>query len=208
VASKSKTEADLEARIAEFRNDEERVEVLRRTRRFKSSWVELAETLSQVLSRESFKRWGYETFEDYCRKELHLRRDTALKLTGSYSFLKSHAPRVLDRDGIRAPIPSLESVSFWRDTALGPKRDEVGAETMRDLRHAVLEEGLPAGSLRRRFQEALLDPEEREERDRAALLASARRLKELLAESRIVPRAMAEELEDYLEKLIEKLQTE
>ncbi len=94
--------------------DPERAEMIARVRRFKSSWFELAEALTQVRSDGRWKRWGFSSFEDYWRRELHLRKETVDKLTGSYGFLREHAPEVLTREVDLTPLPSYQAVDFWR----------------------------------------------------------------------------------------------
>src|SRR4051812_27310193 len=102
----TKIDATLAALEETFSDDQERAELLRRARQFKSSWIELAQSLTEARKSGRWKQWGFETFDDYTRKELHLRQETVDKLTGSYSFLQRRAPAVLDRDGVAAPLPS------------------------------------------------------------------------------------------------------
>src|SRR6185369_6370842 len=111
---RTKTDAALAAAEEQHADDPERAEVLRRARRFKASWIELAEALSNVRRSGDFKRWGYESFEDYTRTELHIRQETADKLVGSFMFLKKRAPSVLSRDGLTSAIPSYQAVDFLR----------------------------------------------------------------------------------------------
>ena len=73
-------------------DDPERAELLRRARRFKTSWIELAEALTQSRRGGRWREWGYASFEAYAKSELHLRQETVDKLTGSYSFLQRRAP--------------------------------------------------------------------------------------------------------------------
>jgi hypothetical protein len=208
AATRTKVDSDLDTRIAAFQGDEERVDVLQRARRFKASWIELGEALSRVMSSERFKEWGYASFEDYCSKELHIRRETAFKLTGSYTFLKSRAPDVLRRDGMRAPIPPMESVSFWR-RAEEESEAEAPAEALKELRRAVVDEGAPAASLKRRYKEVFFPTgdEEKKDRDRSAVLSAAQKLLELLADARSVPKTLAADVEEQLGRLIQTLTT-
>jgi hypothetical protein len=200
----TKVESDLDARIAAFQGDEERVDVLQRARRFKASWIELGEALSHVLSTEHWRRWGYGSFEEYCTKELHLKRETAYKLTGSYTFLKAKAPDVLRRDGLRAPIPPLESVSFWRRAE---EEEDAPVEALKELRRAVVDEGAPASSIKRRYKEVFFPTgdDDRAQRDRSAVLAAAQRLLQLLADTRAVGKTLAADVEEQLGRLIQEL---
>src|SRR5258708_17591555 len=111
---RTKTETALaEAEVAHA-DDPERAELLRRARRFKASWIELAEALTLAKRGGRWRQWGYDSFEAYAKSELRLRQETVDKLTGSYSFLKRRAPSVLARDALRQPIPSYEAVDFLR----------------------------------------------------------------------------------------------
>src|SRR3982074_2952305 len=67
--------------------------VVQAARRFKSTWVALARLLVEVRRESLFEEWGDESFAAYCAKELHIRRQTALKLTRSFSFLEKHEPK-------------------------------------------------------------------------------------------------------------------
>jgi hypothetical protein len=205
VKAHTKVESDLDARIAAFQGDGERVDVLQRARRFKASWIELGESLSHVMKEERWKRWGYSSFEDYCTKELHLKRETAYKLTGSYTFLKARAPEVLRRDGLRAPIPPLESVSFWQRAE--EEAEDAPPEQLRELRRAVVDEGAPAAALKRRYKEVFFPTgdEDKDQRDRSSVLSAAQRLLTLLAESKAVPTTLAADVEEQLGRLIQEL---
>ena len=197
-------DGDLEARIATFQGDDERVELLQRARRFKASWIELGEALSRVSSTEAWRRWGYSGFEEYCAKELHLKRETALKLTGSYVFLKAKAPEVLRRDGMRAPIPPMESVSFWQRAE---EEEDAPAEALRELRRAVVDEAAPAAALKRRYKEVFFPTgdDEKAQRDRSSVLSAAQRLLTLLADTKVVPPTIAGDIEEQLGRLIQEL---
>src|SRR6185369_14673633 len=132
--SRTKVDAELAQSETQHANDPERVDVIAKVRRFKASWFELGEALSEQKKSQSFKQWGFSTFEDYCKKELHLRQDTVEKLTGSFTFLRARAPEVLRRDGRDSVIPSYQAVDFWRraEEAEAPK------EALREIRQHVL----------------------------------------------------------------------
>src|SRR6185295_2775314 len=54
---------DLAAREASFAHDPERVSVITAARRFKASWFELGELLSQVRRHDRWKAWGHANFD-------------------------------------------------------------------------------------------------------------------------------------------------
>ena len=177
--ARTKTEAALLDAEREFSGDPERAELVARARRFKASWIELGEALSTVRGSGQWKKWGHPSFDDYTRRELHLRKETADKLTGSFSFLQRTAPDVLLRDGGGAPIPSYQSVDFLRRAE---EQEGAPAETVSEIRRRVLDDGAQLPALVRKYREVLfpLDDAERNRRDRDALRQAARRLRELL----------------------------
>jgi hypothetical protein len=144
-------------RLEESGAEPERLDALRRTQQFKRSWVELAETLVDVRKSGAYKRWGHEDFHEYCATELHLRRATVDKLTISFSTLKRLAPQVLKWDGVERQVPSYQAVDYFAKAVDAPARaanDAVvtaGREQLKELRHAVFDEGQSVAELRRRF---------------------------------------------------------
>ncbi len=196
----------------------ERAGVVGAARRWTASWFELGEALSRVRRGEQFRAWGYSTFDDYCKKELHLRSDTADKLTGSFSFLRSRAPEIIERamtrddrgrfasdDGEREgnALPAYQAVDFWR------RAEEAGspADTVDEIRRQVLDEGASLPRLNRQFREVLfpLDDATRTQKRKTELKSAASRLLELLAlgnDEELVPARLAAELEEPLQRLV------
>jgi hypothetical protein len=200
---RTKVEAELEAAERAHAADEERAELLARARRFKASWVELAEALSELRRSQGWKRWGFGSFEDYTRKELHLRPETVDKLTGSYSFLRAQAPEVLRRDGSQ-PLPSYQAVDYLRRAE---EKDDAPREAVAELRRRVIDDGAAVGTLQRKYGEVIfpLGDDERADRDSQQLGQAARRLLALLEETRAVPRRMATEVAESVERLVQAL---
>src|ERR1044071_438280 len=91
----TKTDRQMEDRLLAVAGDPMRADTLAKARAFKRTWLELAEALTRVQAKGSFAEWGYPDFDSYCRKELHLRGSTVAKLLGSYRFLDTSPPRVL-----------------------------------------------------------------------------------------------------------------
>jgi hypothetical protein len=196
--AKTRVEAELEAAEGAHADDPPRAELLRRARRFKTSWIELAEALTDARKHGDWQRWGYPSFEAYTKTELHLRSETVDKLTGSFLFLKKKAPEVLARNGLDAPIPSYQAVDFLRRAE---DREDAPSEAVQELRHQVLEESAPMTRLNRDFREKVfpLGDTERRERDTAAIRNVAGRLRELLGETDVLPRSVAKALGDALD---------
>jgi hypothetical protein len=202
---RTKVDATLEALAEEHARDPERARLLQRARSFKASWLELAEALTDARRHAHWRRWGFETFEDYAKTELHLRPETVEKLTGSFQFLKSKAPDVLRRDGLNAPIPSYQSVDFLRRAEESEERPK--PDVMDALRKRVIDEGAQPAAVSREFKATVfpIDEATRKGRDTAALRNVAKRLQEILGETRAVPRRLAAEVGESLTKLLEAL---
>jgi len=198
---RTKVDAELAAAEDTHADDPVRSELLRRTRRFKASWIELGEALSDARRGGDFTRWGYASFEDYARLELHLRQETVEKLVGSFLFLKKRAPRVLGRDGLSSPIPSYQAVDFLRRAEA---QEDAPEEAVEAIRRRVIDEGAALPAVVRQFRDVVfpVDERARKERDLAALLNVAKRLRELLDETRIVPRKLAAEVGEGLDRLL------
>jgi hypothetical protein len=186
----------LLARLEESGADPQRLAALRSTQRFKRSWVELAEVLVTIRRDSAYEAWGHEDFYAYCAQELFLKRATVDKLTVSFSTLQRLAPSVLKWDGVEREIPSLQAVDYFSramGTGGGSADDRAAndaapapapppREVIKELRHAVFDEGQSVAELRRRF-DPILHPkpagaEQLETISKA--ITAARRLAELL----------------------------
>ena len=203
----TKTDRKMEDAMLAAADDPERVDVLAKARHFKRTWIELAEALTGVYERESWVRWSFESFEDYCRKELHIKKGTVAKLLGSFRFMRAAAPEVIERTMREpaAPIPSLQAVDF---AARAKERGAADAETMGEIHQAVFEQGADAPTLSRRFKEVAfpVDESERKDKLRSQMSNAARRLASLLAEPDApIPHNVAIAVEESLGQLLDAL---
>jgi hypothetical protein len=201
---KTKVDAELADAERAHADDPERAEIIARTRRFKASWLELAEALTHVRRNDTWQKWGFESFEQYASRELRLRQETVDKLTGSYAFLQKRAPAVLRRDGVSELIPSYQAVDFLRraEEQEGAPEDAVVA-----IRKKVLDEGVPLPSVAREYRDVVfpIDEETKDKRDAAAVRHAAVKLRDALASTRAVPQRLAAEVGTKLDELIEAL---
>jgi hypothetical protein len=190
-------------------DDPERAETLARARAFKRTWLELAEALSRANDRRLWEKWGFSDFDAYCRKELHLRGSTVAKLLGSYRFLETSAPRVIERartDRDDAPIPSLPVVEFVQRATETGAADE---ETLRSIHRVAFEEGGEAPLLSRQFGKLAFPQSDRDKREklRGAIAQAARRLSSLIAETGgPVPKQLAIRVEETIGELLEAVE--
>lgn len=200
----TKTDQQMEDRMMAVANDPMRADTLQKARAFKRTWLELAEALAKVQAQASWEGWGFSDFDAYCRKELHLRGNTVQKLLGSYRFLETSAPRVIERareDPFEAPIPSVKAVEFVQKAT---ERAAADPETLETIQRVAFEEGVEAPILARRFKEVAF-PEtdrERKEKIRSSIVDTARRLSKLIAENDSpVPKKVAVQLEEAIGEL-------
>ncbi|HSN89748.1 MAG TPA: hypothetical protein VLS93_00845 [Anaeromyxobacteraceae bacterium] len=179
--------------------------VLEGARRFKSAWVELGRLLSQVRRRETWREWGYASFERYCAAELFIRKATADKLTASYGFLERHEPELAREargEGRAPPFEVIEVLS---------RAEEAGRLTAagwRELRDEVLEGPTTPAALSRRLAERFgpePEPEPAPRSERVRRMGSlARRLARACRQDAAIPRQIAvraEGLADEIESL-------
>lgn len=198
----------LAALEAQHADDPERVEVLRRTRRFKSSWLELGEALSEVRKGKAWEKWGYDSFETYAKVELKMRMDTVEKLTGSFMFLNKRAPEVLRRDPLESHLPSYQAIDFLRRAE---ERNEaeptVSEETMQEVRTKVLDEGVPMATVARLYKDSLfpVSAADKKVKDKKELKTAATKLRDLLAETQAVPRRLASTVSTSIDELLSEL---
>jgi hypothetical protein len=137
--------------------DPVRVDLLRRARNFKRSWVEMAEALLELRVSRRYEDWGYKDLYAYCSEELLIKKRTVDKLTGSYNTLQTHAPEVLQSDFDQRRMPSVDAVDYFAkavdrvsDPGTAPP-EEPAESVVQDLKQAVFDEQRPVTSLRRRF---------------------------------------------------------
>jgi hypothetical protein len=200
----------LAALEAQHADDPERATVLRLTRRFKASWLELGEALAEVKRNQTWSRWGYETFEAYAKNELKLRPDTVEKLTGGYMFLHKRAPEILERDPIQA-LPSMHAIDYLRKVEERAAEDEsIPQETLVDVRKQILDDGVPVAKVAKLYGDTLFPKSEHDKREssKKAIKAAATKLRELLADSNTVSKRLASTVGESLDELLGELNGE
>lgn len=158
--------------------DEEsiRYRILKSAKNFKTSWIDLGQSLYAAWKDKLFKGWGYSTFDAYTAKEIGIKKPTAMKLLKSYYFLEREEPEQLrkdaDSEGSAATAPSYESVNLLR---LAKDKKKIDGVEYAALKREVLDSGKDAGEVRKSLagiikQRQEIDPEEARELKRAAVL--------------------------------------
>ncbi len=174
---KSKGEMIIERLMQELDPSSERYRILDTAKRFKSSWVELGEKLLEVQKTGVFRDWGYESFEDYCSREIRIKKPTAEKLTLAYRFLEKEEPELLARRTELKPLPDFRSVDLLRRAR---EEEQFGDDDYSQLRRAVVEEERGHPTVVKRFRELAPPREEESSSVLKAALAAARRLESAL----------------------------
>jgi hypothetical protein len=182
-----------------------RGEVRAAARAFKASWTGLAKVLTRVRDEGLWKGWGFSSFEAYCTQEIHIRKETALKLTRSWTFLHRHERAWGDAPPEQArPAPAFELVEVLADAE---ERGSLDAEEYRSIRDSIWDQERPVAAVRKelldRFPRPAPEPTPTEQRLRQ-LARTARRLAEDLHACRGVPasvRTQADALAAHVEAL-------
>ena len=208
----TKTDRQMEDHMHAVSSDPLRADTLQKARAFKRTWIELADALTRVQTNKSWEGWGYPDFDAYCRKELHLRGSTVQKLLGSFRFLETSAPRVIERsrdtesEDFSTPIPSLPAVEFVQKAI---DRGAADAETIETIKRVAFEEGVDAPMLARKFTDVAFPETDRERREklRANIAQAARKLSSLIAEEGSpVPKQLAIRVEETVGELLEAIE--
>ncbi len=200
----SAAEVDLQKKAQSVPPGTFRHTVLQAARRFKSTWAELGKLLVQVRDEAKYEEWGYSSFEAYCLKELHIKKQTALKLTRSFSFLARHeSPEVLREEDFPQRAPAFEVVEVLADAA---DRGQLSPTEYRSLRDSIWNPEKSAPELKREFTERFPRPapEPLPESVQVRRLAQqARKLASELSGCRRVPSALAERASALAEEVEE-----
>ncbi len=147
--------------LNELDKNSERYLVLETALHFKTNWIELGERLYNIFKSESFKKWGYNSFDRYCSQEIGIRKKTAEKLTTSYYFLKENEPKVLN-DYSKKEIPDFNTIDFL---AKIQQDKSIPEEKFEELRNAAFEEGCSDKSLKKKYNDFLEETKESIEDD-------------------------------------------
>lgn len=188
-----RAEADLTERATNIQSGTLRHQVVRAAQRFRAGWADLGKLLVRVREEGSWEEWGYPSFEGYCLKELHLRRNTVEKLTRSFSFLARREPEVASSEELSTKAPPFEVVEVLADAE---SRGVLEEDAYQDVRRAIWgDEARTPAQLKRevtqRFPKPPPEPPEIEAQLKR-LAAAAHRLSAELGACERVPPAIVE----------------
>lgn len=214
----SKTEVAMSERLASLAPGTKRHTTLEVALDFKRSWVRLAAQLAEIRGAKLYREWGYRTFEAYGKHELHLKKETLLKLVRSYDFLNQHERATLeqveriteDASHVVEPPPELPSYQALDILAEARQNPNLPEEDYKELRDQVFRDDPPASTLRKLVKEKAPEPIKPKDEDPAKnlrkALGMAERLYGILMEEN-VPSALQQSAEDLvggLRRLLEE----
>ena len=142
MRTETKTELSMKNLMESLEPDSMRFKVLNCATRFKSNWLDLGELLNNLLNSEDFKEWGYDSFEEYCKIELKVKLDTAMKLVSSFGYLKKHKPSLTDGENHK-PVPDYKLISKQIEAENNP---DIAPQDFKPLRDAVFNQSISTPS--------------------------------------------------------------
>ena len=102
-------------------------------------------------------------------------------------------------------VPSYQAVDFLRRAE---ESEDAPREAIAEIRKRVLEEAAPAAAVSRAYKDVVfpIDESTRRARDTAGVKNVAKRLRELLDETKAVPRRLANDVAEALDRLLEAIE--
>lgn len=198
---KSKSELVIEQLMRELDPASPRYRVLAVAHQFKSSWVELGEQLSNVKKDREFQGWGYDSFDDYCSREIRIRKETAAKLTNAYRYLEQEEPALLTAERRRQPLPDYRAIDLLRQA----REDQlIPEEEYARLRDTVIEQERSLPTVQKQFRETarLYNPPELDPlKQIRSALATACRLDGQFQEMNDFPTPQLQNLHEIIKEL-------
>lgn len=173
---KTKSLDNLEQKMQEADPETFRRHVLKSAKDFKTSWIELGRALYTVWKDKLYKEWGYSTIDTYAAKEIGIRKQTAMKLLRSYSFLEKEEPAYLKNEYVEsqdtALVPSYESIDVLRQAK---NKKDLDAQDYAGLKKAIFEKGKDVQEVKKDLTSLIrerreLDPEEARQEKKLSLL--------------------------------------
>jgi len=175
-----------------------RQQVLQASKRFKATWAEMGKLLIRVRDEAAWEGWGYDSFETYCSKELHIRKATVEKLTRSFSFLARHEPTQVEAEDFHERVPAFEVVEVLAEAEQRGQLSEAEYSAVRD---SIWDVARPAAELKRELVERFPRPPPPEDLTIRRFAAAARKLASDLQSSGAVPGAVAKRAAELAEEL-------
>lgn len=208
---KTKSLERIEGRMQNMDEGSFRYQVLQSVKKFKTSWIDLGQSLYTVYKDRLYKEWGFMTFESYVSKEINIQKQTAVKLLKSYYFLEKEEPDYLKKDqpGTEgaSSFPSYEAVNLLR---LAKNRKEIGESGYMSLKKQIFEKGKDAREIKKDITSLIrerqeLSPEDarkkKQEMTLRRFLSTLKSLKRDLELSKLVSASVLKETDALIKKI-------
>jgi len=202
---------NIEQKMRDLDQNSLRYRILESVKNFKTSWVDLGQSLYSVWKDKLYKGWGYQNFDNYAAKELGIRKQTAMKLLRSYYFLEKEEPGYLKSDYLdnakANAVPTYESIDALR---MAKNKKVLGQEDYASIKKDVFEKGKDVREIKRdltsliRQREELSPEEAREKRKITSVKRTVSLLKTLkrdLGDAKLLPVSILKEIEDLICRL-------
>lgn len=200
-AAKTKGELIIEQLMRELDPSSPRYQVLATARQFKSSWVELGEQLIKVKNDGEFQGWGYQSFDDYCSREIRIRKETARKLTLAYRYLEQEEPALLGTERRLQPLPDYRAIDLLRQAR---EEQQFSDDEYAQLRESIIEQERSLPTVQKQFREVahIRNPPEIDPLKQVrSALTTARRLESQLTELADFPTQQLQALHELMNEL-------
>lgn len=191
-----------------------RLHIASHAKEFKLSWVRLGQGLYAVWRDKLYSAWGFEKFEDFCVRQLGIKKPLALKLVKTYFFVEQDEPVYLKKEFSEnreaSAVPSYESLDVLRRART---HKELTREDYTKLRKDIFEKGKDASLVRRDLTTIIkerkkINPdearEERHEQSVRRLVAALKSFKKDMEILKLAQPGIIEEAESLLKRLIEE----
>jgi len=185
--------------------------VKRHAKSFKTSWINLGQTLYSIWKDKLFHEWGFEKFEHYTQKEIGLKKSLSIKLLKAYLFLEEDEPEYLksdfgeSRDAVR--VPHYDAIDVLR---LAKNRNELNKHDYLQLKKDIFDKGKDASVVKKDLtalikERKVVDPEaERAMRNAVAVkkvLSALISFKKDMQSLKLIPHEIIKDADELIEKL-------
>lgn len=208
---KTKSLSAIEEKMAGVDEGSLRYKILSSAKSFKTSWIDLGQSLYSVWKDKLFKEWGFMTFDTYTSKEIGIRKNTALKLLKTYYFLEKEEPHLLSKGYVdtrdASEVPSYEAVDVLR---LAKKKQLLDESDYRKFKNDVLVKGRDAREVKKDLtalikQREELEPDEARKKKREAtikrLLTTLRSLKTEIEVTKVLPSDVLKQTKALIDRI-------
>jgi hypothetical protein len=212
---KTKAIEAIEKKMGSMDESSVRYLVLKNVKLFKTSWIGLGQALYTVWKDKAFKEWGFTTFDAYTSREIGIRKQTALKLLRSYSFLEREEPQYLMKDYAEkadaATLPTCDSVNTLR---LANNNKSIDKADYAAIKEKVLDKGRDARDIKKELTQLIkereeLEPEEAWKKKKLAIvkrfLGTLKSISREIKITKVLPAKIVSETDSLISELEDEI---